>query len=231
MSQLVNYQFANGISTITMDDGKVNAMSVAMQEAIHRALDQAETDGGVVVLCGNQKMFSAGFDLKVFQTGGDELQAMLTGGAKLSYRLLKFPNPLVAACTGHAMAMGLFLLLSCDYRVGTNTPIKITANEVAIGLTLPHFAIEVCKQKLPPNILSRTMHLAEAFYGEAAVAAGFLDTAVDPDKVIGHAHEKAKELGQLNLSAYQETKMRAMAETLERLEKAIKLDSAAWSNS
>jgi enoyl-CoA hydratase len=227
MSQ-VNYQFANGISTITLDDGKVNALSINMQNALHTALDKAEADGGVMVLCGNQKMFSAGFDLKVFQSGGEELQRMLIGGAELSYRLFSFPTPVVAACTGHAIAMGFFMLLSCDYRIGPNTPAKICANEVEIGLTLPYFAIEICKQKLAPTFLYRTMHLAEGFYGEAAVAAGYLDSAVAPDQVIVTAQEKAQQLSKLNLSAYKATKLRSMADNFDRMKKAMEKDRDAW---
>lgn len=228
MSQSVNYQFDDGISTITMDDGKVNAMSVKMQQAIHAALDSAEKDGGVVVLCGNQKLFSAGFDLKLFQSGGDDLRAMLVGGAELSRRLLSFPTPVVAACTGHAMAMGFFLLLSCDYRVGTDAEAKLTANEVAIGLTLPYFAIEVCKQKLAPTYLARVMHLAEPFYGDAAVSANILDSAVKPEAVISTAHARAQQLTQLNLSAYKATKLRAIGQRLAELDRAIEKDKDIW---
>lgn len=75
---------------------------------------------------------------------------MLKAGAEMTERLLTFPYPVGAVCTGHAIAMGAFLLLSADYRIGTNPEAKIQVNEVLIGLTLPHFAIEVCRQRLTP---------------------------------------------------------------------------------
>ena len=94
-----------------MDDGKVNVMSSAMQAELHAALDRAEADGAVVVLTGRPGVFSAGFDLTVLRAGGDEAPAMVRGGFELAYRVLSFPLPVVVACTGHAIAMGTFLLL------------------------------------------------------------------------------------------------------------------------
>lgn len=230
MSQIVNYEFEDGISTITLDDGKVNAMSVTMQQAIHSALDKAEADSGVVVLCGNEKVLSAGFDLQLFQTGGDELLQMLKGGFELSYRIINFPTPVIAACPGHAIAMGFFLLLSCDYRIGSDSNAKLTANEVAIGLTLPYAATEVCKQKLPPAIFDRVTNLAEAFSGQAAVDAGILDLAVSADNVKAAALEKAQQLKSLDLTAYKGTKARTKAHALDALKNAMEKDLQGWQN-
>mgnify|MGYP001352977045 CR=1 FL=1 len=77
------YAVDDAVATITLDDGKVNALSPAMQAAINAALDQAETDiaaGTVkaVVIAGNDRVFSGGFDLSVFASGdADAGHAML----------------------------------------------------------------------------------------------------------------------------------------------------------
>ena len=88
---------------------------------------------------------------------------MLRAGFELAERMLSFPMPVVIACTGHAVAMGVFLVLSGDYRIGVAGRYKITANEVAIGLTLPRAAIEICRQRLTPAHFSRATVLAEVF--------------------------------------------------------------------
>jgi enoyl-CoA hydratase len=62
---------------------------------------------------------------------------MLERGFQLALRLLDHPAPVVIACNGHAVAMGLFLLLSGDYLIGVDGPFRLVANEVAIGLTMP----------------------------------------------------------------------------------------------
>ena len=116
MSGLVTYELRDSIATIVMDDGKVNALSLEMLGAVNGALDRAVSDAAVVVLTGREGIFSAGFDLKVLRGGGADAGAMLLGGFELAVRLLAFPTPVVVACTGHAVAMGVFLLLSGDYR-------------------------------------------------------------------------------------------------------------------
>ena len=76
---LVTYEYSDGISTISMDDGKANVMSVEMVSGINAALDQAEGNGGVVIITGRDKMFSAGFDLGVFKSGDSEIIVVSAG--------------------------------------------------------------------------------------------------------------------------------------------------------
>src|SRR5262249_51718111 len=133
MSTLVTYDRTDAVATITLDDGKVNVLSPPMQSAIHVALDRAEADDAAVVLLGRDGVLSAGFDLDVLRDGGPDSIAMVRGGFELAARVLAFPRPVVIGCTGHAVAMGAFLLLSGDYRLGVAGDYLLTANEVAIG--------------------------------------------------------------------------------------------------
>lgn len=95
------------------------------------------------MLSGRHDMLSAGFDLKTLNRGGASAPGMLSGGFQLAERMLSFPTPIVIACIGHATAMGAFLLLSGDYRVGILGPFKNCTNEVAIGMIMPQAAIEI----------------------------------------------------------------------------------------
>src|SRR4051812_25889383 len=96
----------DGVATITMDDGKVNALSLPMQSQLGAALDRAlATDAAAVVLAGRPGVFSAGFDLPTLQAGGEDAIAMLQGGFVLAERLLTFPRPVIVACPGHVIAM------------------------------------------------------------------------------------------------------------------------------
>ena len=168
--RIVTYGCADGVATITLDDGKVNAVSPTLQAGLHDALDRAEADGAVVVLRGRDGMFSAGFDLGVLAQGGDPAIEMVMGGWVLARRLLSFPRPVVLACTGHAVAMGAFLLLTGDHRVATTRRAKFATNEVAIGMTLPHTAILLMRNRLTPAACDRAMLLAETFTPEGALA-------------------------------------------------------------
>jgi enoyl-CoA hydratase len=131
---MVSYHCDDTIATITIDDGKVNVLSLAVLAELDAALSRAERDDAVVILAGRDGVFSAGFDLPVLRGGGPDAIAMLRAGFELAARLLAFPRPVVIACTGHAVAMGVFLLLGGDYRVGITGPYKITpADAVTAG--------------------------------------------------------------------------------------------------
>lgn len=227
MTNRVTYELVDSIATITMDDGKVNSLSGAMLAEINAALDQAEADGSVVLLTGRAGVFTAGFDLAVLRDGGPDAVAMLRGGMDLAHRVLSFPAPVVAACSGHAIAMGAFLLLSADYRIGmTGSSHKITANEVAIGLTLPRAAVEICRQRLAPAHFQRALNLAELYTPDAAVDAGFLDTVVPEHQLLEAAVATAKLMSGLDRAAHAATKLRTRGLALVALRDAIESDHA-----
>ena len=222
----VHYHHGDGVTTVTLDDGKVNAMSPTMQGAIHTALDQAEADGAPVVLLGRPGVFSAGFDLGILGAGGPEATAMVRGGFELSLRLLALPLPVIVGCTGHAIAMGTFLLFSGDYRVGATGDYRLTANEVAIGLTMPHAALAVLAQRLAPSMLNRVAVLAEAVPPSEAVAAGYLDRLVPPDEVEPTARRLALATAGLDLPSHTATKLRLRTPHLEAIRAGIAADEA-----
>lgn len=217
----VSYEFDGSVATITMDDGKVNALSPDMQAEINAALDRAEADKAVVVLTGNAKVLSAGFDLAIITTPGPQSVAMLRGGFELSLRLLSFPTPVIIAAPGHAIAMGFFLLLSGDYRIGVDAPVKLVANEVAIGMTLPWAAIEITRHRLTRNAFQRMLLLAEPIAPSEAVAAGVLDLVVPRDELMKAAHEVATRFAStLNMEAHLGTKLRVRADALKAIREA-----------
>ncbi len=221
MDTLVSYELADGVATVTMDDGKVNVMSLPMQAAIHEALDRAAADGAVVVLAGRTGIFSAGFDLATLRGGGPDGPAMARGGFALAARVLEFPQPVVAACTGHAIAMGAFLLCSCDYRIGAAGQFRFTANEVAIGLSVPDAAIAVLRSRLTPSALNRAVTLAEVFSPDNAVEHGFLDRVVPPSDVLSQAQSLARSLMPLDRAAHAVTKQRLRRSTVDVITAAL----------
>jgi enoyl-CoA hydratase len=228
MSEPVTYRLDGPVCTVTMDDGKVNALSLRMLAALNAALDRAEQDRAVVVLGGRAGVFSAGFDLPVLSAGGPDARQMLRAGFELSHRLLSFALPVVVACSGHALAMGSFLLLSADYRIGAEGAFKIGANEVAIGLTMPHSALEICRQRLATPFFNRSVVNAEIYAPAGAVAAGFLDRVVDAAELAQTAMQTAAQLAKLNLAAHAASKLRARAATLTALRAAIEADDALF---
>jgi enoyl-CoA hydratase len=227
MSSTVAYERNEAVATITMDDGKVNVLSPAMQAEVNGALDRAEADvlaGEVkaIVLAGNAKVFSAGFDLGVFNSG-DAAAAlgMLAGGFELSIRTLTFPAPVIMAATGPAIAMGSFLLLSGDVRIGSPRS-RCQANEVAIGMTLPISAIEIMRMRLTRAAFQRAVSMAATFTGDDAVTGGWLDEIVEPENVLARAADVAAEAAAtLHTKAHVASKVKARDDALTAIRAGI----------
>jgi enoyl-CoA hydratase len=228
MGDPVTYQRTEAIAVVRMDDGKVNALSPRMLAELNRALDRALEEQATVLLTGREGVFSAGFDLKVLRAGGADAAAMLEAGFKLSERLLSFPLPVVIACGGHALAMGCFLLLSTDYRIGAQGAFRIGANEVAIGMTIPGFGVEISRQRLAPVHCHRALVNAEIYAPDGAVEAGFLDRAVPAAELMEEAQRVAAGLSALNMPAHAATKLAVRAQALEALRRAVEADKASW---
>jgi enoyl-CoA hydratase len=221
MGERVHFSVDESVATIAMDDGKVNALSPDMQLEINEALDHAELEGvGAVVISGNNRVFSGGFDLKVLTGGGDAAIEMLAGGFELAARILAYPKPVVMACTGHSIAMGSFLMLCGDHLIGAPSH-RVQANEVSIGLTMPGPALAILRHRLTPAAFQRAVGLSAEFKGESAVAAGYLDELAEADMVRPRAHEVAKGFTSLDARAHKESKLRARARVLDEIRTTI----------
>ena len=221
MAELVTYHRTDGISTISMDDGKVNVFSIPMLRALHQAFDEAERDETVVLLTGRPGYFSAGFDLQVLGGPPEGVVTLLRLGATLAERILSFPAPVAVACTGHAFPAGAFLLMAADTRVGADGPFKIGLNEVRIGLTLPWFALVLARHRLTPAHFDHAAVTGAMFDPQAAREAGLLDAVVPPHEIDSVALAAAQDLTTLDRRAHAATKLRARKRVLDELRSSI----------
>ena len=194
------------ISIIQMDDGKVNVFSPNMIKNFNDVLDQVPTDKGAMLIIGREGMFSAGFDLKVMMSSPENAAAMVKSGFELLMRVFTFPRPVVAACSGHAIALGAFLLCSCDHRIGCKGDFKIGANELRNNMIVPTPILELAKFRLIKSHKQRALLNAEMYSIEGAVAPGYLDEVADQDKLFDLAMAKAKDLATLAHPQYLQTK-------------------------
>ncbi|WP_210639768.1 MULTISPECIES: crotonase/enoyl-CoA hydratase family protein [unclassified Pseudomonas] len=224
MSDLIAYHLEDGIATLTLNNGKVNAISPDVIAAFNVALDQATADRAVVIITGQPGILSGGYDLKVMTAGPKEAVSLVTAGSTLARRLLSHPFPVVVACPGHAVAKGAFLLLSADYRIGVDGPFSIGLNEVQIGMTMHHAGIELARDRLRKSAFHRSVINAEMFNPQGAVDAGFLDKVVSAEELQSAALEAARQLKKINMSAHKNTKLKVRKALLETLDSAILLD-------
>jgi enoyl-CoA hydratase len=220
-SSAVQYEVQEGVAVIRLDDGKANALSHDVCDALTAALDAAEKDDSVeaLALIGRAGRFSAGFDLSIMTQGIEAAMELAAKGGRIAFRLYAWPRPVVFGVIGHAMAMGAVLLCTADERIGADGAFKIGLNETAIGMTLPDFAVELARERLSRRHFQRATIGAQIYSPSEAVDAGYLDTVVAPDKVAEAAIERARELATgLDLKAYAGTKRAVRAPVLRAFE-------------
>ena len=226
MEPLVSYLSEESYAIIAIKNGKANAISHQVIEGLNASLDKAEQENKVVILTGQNGIFSAGFDLKVMKKSPESAKELVTKGSQLSLRMLSFPKPIIIACNGHAIAKGAFLLLSVDYRIGVEGDFKIGLNEVMIGMTMHNAGIAIAKSRLSEVYLNRSVNNAEIFNPIDAVKAGFLDLNVPETHLLPTAIKVAMMFSKLNEKAHVETKLKVRKLHLEVLANAIELDLA-----
>jgi len=219
VADIVSYSLADDIATLTMDDGKANAMAPAMSAALNAGLDRASGEAKAVVIRGREGVMCGGFDLKIIRGDDDAPKArMREAGMALLKRLYLSPQPIIFAVTGHSVAMGALLLLAGDFRVGRSGDFRIGLNETGIGLSLPITGLELARDRLAPMVFQRATINAELFSPDTAVSAGYLDQVADTAGFDAAVSEVAQTLAALDATAFAETKRRVRQSTLERID-------------
>jgi enoyl-CoA hydratase len=213
----VRFTLRDDIALLTLDDGKANALSPDLLNAIHGALDRAEKEAAAVALVGRPGRFCAGFDLKVMRGGPEAARELVTLGGQTFLRFLEYPLPIVVGCTGHALAAGAIALLVADYRVGARGAFQIGLNETAIGMTLPAYGTEFARERLSKRHFDRAVIQAELYDPDGALDAGYLDRLELPEAVEGVALEEAGRLATLPKASFRNNKRRAHAEVVARV--------------
>tara|TARA_B100000676_G_scaffold306791_1_gene363795 strand:+ start:761 stop:1432 length:672 start_codon:yes stop_codon:yes gene_type:complete len=218
VADIVTYSMEDSIATLTLDDGKANAMAPAMSAALNENLDRATGEAKAVIIEGRNGIFCGGFDLKVINGDNEALKTeMREAGMNLLKRLYLSPQPIIIAVTGHAVAMGALLLLTGDARIGKEGDFRIGLNETGIGLSLPPTGLELARDRLAPIYMQRATINAELFAPEEALATGYLDQIQPPKNFNLAVRQTAQTLAKLDSTAFAETKRRVRQPTLERI--------------
>ena len=215
----VTLEMHGDIAVITLDDGKRNAVNHALLDGLNACLYEAESKAKCVIIKGREGVLSAGFDLKFFAGATpEEMTGLVMRGSALTVRLMRYPMPVIAACTGHGIAMGAFLLLSCDFRFGVSGEFRIGANETQINMILPVFGFELAQVRLNPLMKSRAISEGELFTPEHAVEAGFLDLVCPPEQLDVIIMARATELAKLNGKVFAGNRMGMRKATIDAIE-------------
>ena len=224
-NSLVTIKTEENVATLYLDDGKANALGYEVIDALLAAFDEVEaSDAHALVLAGRQDRFSAGFDLSVMNEGAEAARGMLSKGVDLFLKMYMFSRPVVAACTGHAIAAGSILLLSSDIRIGAKGDFKVGLPEVTIGMALPFFATELARDRLSKRHYTKATALGYMYPPEDAVDVGYLDEVVPQEEVIATAQERAKNLSEVGRTELIRTRKTTRGQIAQTIQESLSKD-------
>lgn len=135
----VRYTSQGALATICLHrPAKLNAIDPAMIRQLHDALDRAEADDAirVILLRGEGRAFSAGFDLDVDAPAAvepeDFWRAELRKNLDIIMRFWDSPKVTVAAVHGYCLGSSMEMALACDLTVASEG-CRFGIPEVAVG--------------------------------------------------------------------------------------------------
>ena len=212
----------NDISIIKLDDGKANAFSYDMLSQVNELLTKVPRDSGALVITGREGLFSGGFDLKTLATGDmEKITKMVQLGYRLLLELFAFDRPIVAAVSGHSIALGLFVTCSADYRIAIDGKYVCQANEVRNNMDIPTQIMEIIKARVNKKYFYSAVYHSDAYSVQESIEVGYIDEVVSEDQFMQRVMEKAKELATLPHPFYANTKKTAQDDVRQKIADAI----------
>jgi enoyl-CoA hydratase len=214
----------DGIATVTLDDGKVNALGRDRISELRTALRSA-TSSRALVLTGRPGIFTGGLDVR-------ELDALdVTGRAALFVQFGELlldmwvtPCPVVCAASGHAIAAGTLLALASDHVVAAEGDYRWGMTEAQIGLELSDFSIMFVRNRVAPVQVDRLLLQGLVVDPRTAVEVGYAHETAPADAVLPRALQVAEALSRLPAQAYARNKLRLRAEQAQRARENLRGD-------
>lgn len=183
------------IKIVTLKNGKTNPFNREMLERLKEIIDEVNanpTPKGII-LTGDGRFFSSGFDLPIFINFKDTKEAVEFFEMEEAVLLSLFTceKPVVSAINGHCAAAGLIYSMAADYRIAKDHPkIKIGMTEVKIGLPLTIAQHEVMRFGFDGNLKFRdVMYFGNMFGVEQAKEMQLIDEVVAEDQLINRAKQ------------------------------------------
>ena len=212
----------NDISIIKLDDGKANAFSYDMLSQVNDLLKKVPRDSGALVITGREGLFSGGFDLKTLATGDmEKITKMVQLGYRLLLELFSFDRPIVAAVSGHSIALGLFVTCSADYRIAIDGKYVCQANEVRNNMDIPPQIMEILKARVNKKYFYPAVYHSDTYSVQDSIEVCYIDEVVSEDQFMERVMEKAKELATLPHPFYANTKKTAQDDVRLKIADAI----------
>jgi len=218
---MLDFEINNNVAHLTLNDGKANVFGAEMMSSFNQALDQAENGADALVISGEGKMFSAGYDLSIMTQDAEQRMPLVLSGFEMLLRLYQFPMPVISVVNGHALGLGAFLCLVSDTSIAQEGSYKIGLPETAGNMEFTHFLVSLIQAHLNPCFINRTALQSQPCNPKSAVEAGFIDLVVAQDQIQATLGKVTEGLLQLPKEQYAENKLQLRNSTITQLEQQL----------
>ncbi|MCP4135185.1 MAG: enoyl-CoA hydratase/isomerase family protein [bacterium] len=192
---MIKEHIDDNILIATFANGKFNAITFEMLLQIREIVKKVNEDDSIkgMILTGEGKVFSSGFDLPTFLKFKDldEVVEFFKDAEDIFMEFFMCKKPVVSAMNGATMAGGLILAMASDYRVCKNHPkIQLSMSEIKIGLGLSVVQSGIMRFGLDSNKKFREiMYFGERYSVDQALEIGLVDELAEEDQLIPRAKE------------------------------------------
>lgn len=211
-----------GVATVTLSRGKVNAVTGEVVAELAETFHRLERDSEVraAVLTGHGSFFSFGFDVPHFMDYTPQaFTDFLTAFTSLYAQLAVFPKPLVMAINGHAVAGGAMLALAGDERLVAAGKAKLALHEVSFGAAVFAGSVALLEDIIGHRRAERVL-LGGAMYDPGqAFELGLVDGVLPPEVLIEASRQVAAQLGAKPQPAFATIKRMLRKRSLEVIER------------
>ncbi len=222
----VHLDIQQGLATVRIERGKVNALNEQVVDELSRCLRGLETDPAVrgVLLTGTGKFFSFGFDIPEFLGAAkEEFTSYLRKFATLYRELFVHSRPVVAALNGHTVAGGCMIATACDVRVMAKENGRIGLNEIGFGSSLFAGSLEILRFWVGDRRAQEIAYGGTLYTADQALELGLLDAAVPGSALLDEARGRLDQLAGRPPAAFRSIKRllhQPVAEEIQRREDA-----------
>jgi len=212
--------YHDGIATITLHRGKVNALNAEAVAELHAAFAALEEEAAVraVILTGHGKFFSFGLDVpELYPLPPDTFARFLGDFTSLYTRIYGCPKPVVAAVNGHAIAGGCMLALACDRRLMAAAGVRIGLNEISFGSSVFAGSVEMLRALVGQARAEQVLFDGAMHPAEAARELGLVDRVLPAAELLPAAIAEARALADRSPAAHGHLKRMLRGPVLEAM--------------
>lgn len=200
---MIKVDVQDGVAVLELSNGVTNAISPGLAADLAKALKDVESAARGVVLCGNEKFFSMGFNLpELIRLNRKGMREFIFGFNAAIHDLYVLPLPTAVAIEGHAIAGGTILGLAADFRISAAGKRLFGLNEIKLGLPVPYLAMMMLDQKMNHPAVLETIYHGEFVKAEKALDMGLVDEIVAPGSARERAVDRIKAIGAYPAGAF-----------------------------